>query len=53
MARSFVPRPLGEGRVRAILTASPSRIRCRPYNYGEAPLQKRTLSFLYVFVIRY
>ena len=37
LARSFFPRPLGEGRVRAILAASSSRIRCRPYyNDGEA-----------------
>ena len=36
LALSFSPRPLGEGRVRAILTASPGGMRCRPYNYGEA-----------------
>ena len=36
LAHSFVPRPLGEGRVRAILASSSGGIRCRPYNYGGA-----------------
>ena len=30
---NFFPRPLGEGRVRAILTASPGGMRCRRYNF--------------------
>ena len=36
LLRRLLPRPLGEGRVRAILTASPGGMRCRPYNYGGA-----------------
>ena len=54
-----LPRPLGEGRVRAILAASSGGMRCRRYNYGEAatkpvvviPSEARNLLFPFPFFV--